>query len=412
MSKFLRIVLLFAILASGTLIAAPVRADALPVPGQCFEGPPLAGARTLYCVPASGWNGDLVVYGHGYVAFNAPLDFYNLTMPDGGYLPAVVQQLGYAFATTSYRRNGLAFLEGVEDVANLTASFPAVTGLTPQRTYIVGPSEGGIITALAIERNPELYTGGLSLCGPVGDFRKQIDYWGDFRTLFDYFYPGVLPGNTIDIPDALMAGWDGYYTALVAQALAADPLAAAQLIRTSGAPVDRRDLLNTTGQTTLGLLWYNVFATEDGQAHLNGNPFDNLARVYRGSLNDAALNAGVGRYAADPAALASIPPYNTSGQVTRPLVTMHTIGDEIIPYWHQKLYRQKLLANRVTGVLQIPVNRYGHCNFTTEEVLGAFSLLVIQSTGVPTIEIPGFNLAGKRTELDQARQEFDRTDPR
>ncbi len=84
-------------------------------------------ARTLYCVPTSGWNGDLVVYGHGYVALNAPLDFYNLTMPDGGYLPAVVQQLGYAFATTSYRRNGLAFLEGVQDIANLTASFPAVT---------------------------------------------------------------------------------------------------------------------------------------------------------------------------------------------------------------------------------------------------------------------------------------------
>ncbi len=407
MSKFLRIVLLLTVIASGTLIASPARADALPVPGPCIEGAPIDGARTLYCVPTSGWNGDLVVYGHGYVAFNAPLDFYNLTMPDGGYLPAVVQQLGYAFATTSYRRNGLAFLEGVQDIANLTASFPAVTGLTPQHTYIVGPSEGGIITALSIERNPELYTGGLSLCGPVGDFRKQIDYWGDFRTLFDYFFPGVLPGNTIDIPPELIAGWDGYYSAVVAQALAANPAAAAQLIRTSGAAVDRRDLLNTTGQTTLGLLWYNVFATEDGQAQLNGNPFDNLTRVYRGSLNDAALNAGVSRYAADPSALGSIPPYNTTGQVTRPLVTLHTTGDEIIPYWHQKLYRQKLLANGVTGVLQIPVNRYGHCNFTTEEVLGAFSLLVIQATGALTIEIPGFNLAGKRVELDQARQEAD-----
>ncbi len=197
----------------------------------------------------------------------------------------------------------------------------------------------------------------------------------------------MLPGNTIDIPPELIAGWDGYYSAVVAQALAANPAAAAQLIRTSGAAVDRRDLLNTTGQTTLGLLWYNVFATEDGQAQLNGNPFDNLMRAYRGSLNDAALNAGVSR---QRGSLRSGASHRTTrpARSLRPLVTLHTTGDEIIPYWHQKLYRQKLLANGVTGVLQIPVNRYGHCNFTTEEVLGAFSLLVIQATGALTIEIP------------------------
>lgn len=414
MSKFLRIVVLLTVLASTTLVALPAQAGSpdglLPVPGPCFEGPLLPyGARALYCVPKSGWNGDLVVYGHGYVAPNAPLDFYNLNLPDGTYLPDIVQQLGYAFATTSYRRNGLAFLLGVEDMANLTASFPGVTGMTPRRTYIVGPSEGGIVTALSIERNPQLYTAGLSLCGPVGDFRTQIDYWGDFRTLFDYFFPGVLPGTTIDIPDELVANWESQYTAAVIQALTANPAAALQLIGTANAPVDKKNLEQTIGETTLGVLWYNVFATKDGQELLNGNPYDNMTRIYRGSADDAALNAGVDRYAADPSALASIPPYDTTGKVTRPMVTMHTTGDPIVPYWHELLYRRKLVANGVTSVTQIPIMRYGHCNFTTTEVLAAFGLMVLQSTGKGTMQVPGFDTAATRAEIERAVQEFNRS---
>jgi hypothetical protein len=39
-------------------------------------------------------------------------------------------------------------------------------------------------------------------------------------------------------------------------------------------------------------------------------------------------------------------------------------------------------------VTQIPVLRYGHCEFSTVEVLGAFGLLVYQTLGttVPALE--------------------------
>jgi hypothetical protein len=33
--------------------------------------------------------------------------------------------LGYAFATTTYRQNGLAILEGVDDIRELVAAFPS-----------------------------------------------------------------------------------------------------------------------------------------------------------------------------------------------------------------------------------------------------------------------------------------------
>ncbi len=410
MSKVTRILLLVVLVFTGTVFAAPADAATpklLPVPGPCVQGVLPGGALYLICVPAAGWNGDLVVYAHGYVAFNEPLGFYNLTLPDGTYIPDLVQSLGYAFATTSYRQNGLAILEGVEDVKELVAAFPAVAGRSPVHTYMTGPSEGGIITALLVERAPELFSGGLSLCGPVGDFRKQIDYWGDFRVLFDYFFPGALPPTAIDIPPEVIASWESAYKPAIDALITANPNAAGQLIRTSGAAIDPADP-TTVNDTTLGLLWYNVFATNDGKAKLGGNPFDNTRRIYRGSDNDVALNQGVARYSADPAALAAMVPYNTSGRVRIPLVTMHTTGDEIIPFWHQLLYRKKLLANGSFGVIQIPIVRYGHCNFTAEEVLVGFALLVLQTTGRDLQYVPEqYDLAPVRAQIERARAEFE-----
>ncbi|MFZ1402558.1 MAG: hypothetical protein WAW03_05705, partial [Anaerolineae bacterium] len=85
------------------------------LPHGCQEGVLPGGALSLICVPTTGWNGDLLIWAHGYVAFNEPLAFYNLYLGET-YLPDLVQSLGYAFATTSYRTNGLAIVSGVDDV--------------------------------------------------------------------------------------------------------------------------------------------------------------------------------------------------------------------------------------------------------------------------------------------------------
>jgi len=45
-----------------------------------------------------------------------------------------------------------------------------------------------------------------------------------------------------------------------------------------------------------------------------------------------------------------------------------------------------VLVNRsLTKHLNIPIARYGHCNFTSTEALGAFGLLVYKVTG----QLPG-----------------------
>jgi len=64
------------------------------------------------------------------------------------------------------------------------------------------------------------------------------------------------------------------------------------------------------------------------------------------------------------------------------LVTLHTTLDPVVPFRHELLYAGKvLLAGRSGNLITLPVPRYGHCNFTIDEVLGAFALLLLRSTG-------------------------------
>lgn len=407
MQRLLRFIVWLSMLSSLALPVAQVQAAPLgaaaPVPGPCQVGVLPPGSLTLVCIPKSGWNGDLVVFAHGYVAANQPLGFANLTLPDGTSLPALVQQLGFAFATTSYRENGLAVLTGADDIRALTLAFRAVYG-APRHTYLVGGSEGGLVTALLLEQSPRLFNGGLAACGPIGSFRAQLDYIGDFRALFDVFFPGVLPGSPVAIPESLIANWDQVYVPAVARAVAANPNAARQLIAASGAAIDPADP-TTVVQTTLGLLWYNVFATNDAVAKLGGNPYDNRNRWYTGSDNDLLLNALVRRYAASPTALANLVPYETSGQLTVPMVTLHTTGDDIIPFWHELLYRAKARPSGRGSLLQIPSFHYGHCAFTGQEMVTAFALLVLQVTSQPLAGAPAVSAEQARSDFARAAQQ-------
>jgi hypothetical protein len=51
--------------------------------------------------------------------------------------------------------------------------------------------------------------------------------------------------------------------------------------------------------------------------------------------------------------------------------------------WQQSLYRSKTSRDLRSWLLhsRITIDRYGHCTLTAEEVLGAFALLVLKTTG-------------------------------
>ncbi len=381
MRRAVRLLLVVMVMVAGLGIgpAQTTRAatSAVTVPAGCVSGTLPHGALSLYCVPAD-WNGKLIVWGHGYTAFNEPLDFQHINLPNGISLPEVAQNLGLAFATTSYRRNGLAILEGADDIRELVAAFPTVTGRTPTRTYMVGASEGGIITAHLIEQSPQLFRAGLSVCGPIGDFKRQLNYWGDFRVLFDYFFPNVLPGSAVQVPAEVINNWSSVYQGRVRSALLGNLTAARTLMTVAQVPINIADT-NQVLDAADRVLWYSVFATNDGVAQFGGNPLDNVGRFYTGSSNDLLLNTMVKRYSADPAALTQVARYETSGLVRIPLLTLHTTGDPLIPAWHQQLYTNKArITERGSLTALWPIERYGHCNFTAAEMGVAFTLLVLK----------------------------------
>ncbi|HEV8636027.1 MAG TPA: hypothetical protein VG370_17520 [Chloroflexota bacterium] len=411
MRRTLRFPVILTMLVASSVLAPAAQAQTTPspaVPGACQQGTLPHGALWLVCVPAAGWNGDLVIWAHGYVAPNQPLGFYHLAS-DGTNLPDAVQGLGYAFATTSYRQNGLAVLEGADDVRELVALFPDVAGRAPARTYQTGASEGGLVTTLLVERSPGLFSGGLAACGPIGSFKRQTDYFGDFRVLFDYFFPGVLPGSPVAVPPELMERWESTYVPRITAALAANREAAWQLIRTSKAATDPAHPWESVVETTLNLLWYHAFGTNDAVAKLGGNPYGNRGRWYRGSDDDLRLNRTVPRFGADPAALSNLVAYETSGQLGRPLVTLHTIGDEIVPFWHELLYAAKAWPAGRGSLTPVPAFRYGHCRFNVVEVLAAFGLLVERVTGSqPAGLAQRLDVEQVRRDLAGAQREADR----
>jgi pimeloyl-ACP methyl ester carboxylesterase len=355
------------------------------------DGVQNSGAIYRLCVPPAGsWNGELIVFAPGFVAPTEPV-----AIPEGQLvvgdtsLPELANALGYAFAVTSYSTTGFAVPEGLADVVDLVDVFTAQYG-PPARIYLIGASQGGLITVIALESYPDVFDGGLSLCAALGDFAEELNYVGDFRLLFDYFFPGILPGDPTAIPQEVIDDWDAVYVPAVRQAIWSDVPRTLRLLHVAQAPVDAfypANLLDSIDQTVLTLLWYNVFATNDAIAKLGGSPFDNTTRWYSGSGFDWWLNRRIPRYAADPVALQHLEAYySTTGALGVPVVTAHTVLDEVIPYDQQLQYQFKnLMQGDWLMNTHLPVFRYGHCNFTVDELLIAFGVMIARVTG----DLPG-----------------------
>jgi pimeloyl-ACP methyl ester carboxylesterase len=353
---------------------------------KCIEGEQDSGAKYRICMPSGflepTWNGDLVVYAHGYVPFYEEVGIpeSQMSLPGSSItVDWIVNSLGYAFATTSYYTNGLAVRPAISDLLDLVDIFIAAHGV-PSTTLLTGVSEGGLITTLAVENHPEVFDGGLAMCGPYGSFNRQVSHYGDFRVIFDYFFPGVMPGEPITIPTRLIETWEtSYYSDTILPVITDTTYVSEinQLLQVTGAAPYAFDLPTSTN-TIERLLWYNVYATMDGRAKLGGQPYSNQDRTYSGSNDDTALNANVWRTEADPAALEVIEQYyDPTGILTSPLVTLHNTGDFLVPYDHVALYQDKVRqAGNPTMHKHFKVDRYGHCAFTESDVIEAFDALV------------------------------------
>jgi hypothetical protein len=181
----------------GLLVIAANLCVGVATAQQVIDGVTADGALYRFLVP-SPWNGQLVVYAHGYVPAGSPLALPNTPIELAAF-QAITSQ-GFAVAMSSYAENGWAVKNGAQTTHQLRGLFASKVS-NPTRTYLVGTSEGGLIAVDLTESFSGQYDGTLAICGVVGGTPLTYQHNGDGRVLFDYFFPGVLPGDLLHMPN-------------------------------------------------------------------------------------------------------------------------------------------------------------------------------------------------------------------
>jgi pimeloyl-ACP methyl ester carboxylesterase len=227
-------------------------------------------------------------------------------------------------------------------------------------------SKRGMIPDATAETRGAEYDGALALCGAVAPTEEGArDRVLPLLAAFDYFFPDVLAaGARLDDASAPAdIAPERIEAALVANEANAALLAKRFEIR-------REDLATH-------LRFYYVMLREL-VVRGGGFPVGNEGVVYAGFGDDAEFNLGVRRYAAAESAAAYLRAhYTPSGRLAHPLMLGHTSYDPTVPPTAALRYQQ--LAESA-GSAPLVVSRTtpgeGHCNFSAEQVGGAFDALV------------------------------------
>ena len=357
------------VLAAALTLAPRGDAGAAPQGAIRIDGE-MAGTEYVLVRPEA-WNGDLVLLVHGSI----PDDFEALA-------PGLVAQ-GFAVAFVTLTPSvgdgdGDAYRKVPIATQQARARFVARFG-PPDKTYLFGFSRGAHNMTRMLDTSPDRYDGMLSICGANGGTQQQLDYFFNARVLFDYHFPGVLPGSALQMPELDLSGFLGTIAPLVLEAIARDPGAAVEL-----AAVDQYSLAyQSFDELALGilqsLLIHSISINGIIDA-MHGNPFENRTTVYAGTSDDDALNAGIARLAADPQARRYAANWHEpDGSIGgTPVILLHTSRDPIVPEPANNDRYASLVEEGGQGefLLRRVVDRFGHCSFTPEEIFGSFADLV------------------------------------
>jgi pimeloyl-ACP methyl ester carboxylesterase len=324
------------------------------------------------------WNGELVLWAHGYTASSGAQGArLRVGVPGVGQGSPFREHLithGFAWAASSYRCNGYVPGQGLLDTMALTDVFTRLNAdKPPERVYLTGVSMGGHVTLLGMQEFPDSFAGGLALC-PSGP--GEMDFLTSVAAASELITGVTVTEATRDEDVARLTavlGKPPEYTDKGRQ------LASIQ-VQISGGPrpfaleglASRFTENASTVVTGRGTeIWNRVASNADVRYHID----DGLG------LTDAAINGAVRRKAADAEARSVRGPYEEAipfdGRIERPVVTLHGSGDLYVPIsLEQSLRRAVDAAGRGSWLVQRIVRSPGHCNFSASEQADAFDALV------------------------------------
>jgi pimeloyl-ACP methyl ester carboxylesterase len=358
----------------------------------------------LQCPP--GWNGTLFLYSHGYVTPGSPNPAQDVGDPITG---SWLLSHGYALAGSSYATTGWAIQQALPDQVNTLNAFEQAFG-KPRTTIAWGHSLGGIITAGLIQDYPNLFNAALPMCGVLSGGVATWNTALDAAFAFQQLIAPKIQVVNITNPTANLAAGEAAVAAAqkTAQGRARLALVAA-LGDTPGwfTPLSAEPAANDyADQEANQYLWdtevtfpFVLALRAELEARAGGNVswntgvnyFSDLAKsadlrevtaLYRTAglslTKDLLTLNSAPRISAKPSAVAYLAKYIAfNGEISVPVLSMHTTGDGLVVPQNEQAYRSVVDRDGNGNLLrQIFVARAGHCAFTPAETITAVQTLL------------------------------------
>ena len=354
-----------------TIAVAP---DFEPLPGaKAYFG---KLGRAVYRVEVPNrWNGELVLWAHGFRGFGTEV---TTESPRMALRQRLVDQ-GYAWGASSFSENGYAPGIGADDTLALKQYFTQQFG-RPQRTYIAGASMGGNVVTLSLENFPDEYDGGLSLCGAIAG-EEEIDYLVAWAMAAEFIGGLEFPfGEGQAKVNAVLQTYILPALGPVESPTARGKAFASVVRNLTGGP---RPFF-AEGYREQYALNFGLVTTDPDRSSLTVRAGTNEGADYRPDpglgFDGDLLNRAVRRLPAEPSIrnAATYPDKApTTGKLKDPLVTLHNTGDLFVPITAEQSYRKKVEAAGTGDLLvQRIIRDGGHCKFSDLEVTQAWNGLV------------------------------------
>ncbi len=328
---------------------APPQAQACPegVPegARCLRGQDSASSHYLIVMPAK-WSGVLVVHAHGGPTLGPP----STRRSDEDIKRwAITVREGHAWAGSVFRQGGFAVTTAAEDTERVRRIFFDHVA-KPRRTLLHGQSWGGMVATRAAEMYPKSWEGVL-LTSAVVAGPATYDFRVDLRAIYQYLcnnhprpdesayaLPTGLPADSKLTPADVSKRVD--------ECLGTGKPAAQRTPEQAAKLKTIATVLKIPESSVPGHLNYATFTFRDITQKNGGvSPFGNERVRYVGSADDAALNAGVPRFKADPAAVARFEAdVDHRGRFAVPVLTGHGIGDATVFVEGSDTLRQRMVA--------------------------------------------------------------------
>lgn len=393
MSNVARLIISFVLMLAGLSAVAAAQ--------QHLTGTLPDGATYVIDVPAA-WNGALLLYSHGYINPGSPNPALDISDPYTGYY---MLASGYALAGSSYASTGWAVHEAVPDQIATLDLFQTLVG-TPLQTIAWGHSMGGEVTAALIQQYPNRFSGAQPMCGVLagseGFWNQSLDEGFAFNTLLaggslqvvHITNPTVNVGTAEAILAAAQATPQGQARIALVAALGDlpgwyDPTTP-EPASTDYATQEANQFLwmqSDTVGTAFGARAEVEFRAGGNPSFNTGVRYDYKLKRSRNYAEVQALYAAAGlsldadlaalnhasRISADPSALTYLSDNVIfNGQITVPVLSLHTTGDGVVNVEQERAYRRVIDEAGNTSLLRDKfIHRAGHCEFSPAEMIVA-----------------------------------------